>query len=138
MEKKTLPDTPWHIGYTKKEKNDPRRHKGRCMHKEGPICKYGKSGCYMLRCMGSSHCIYYAENPEQYSKVLANTKTAEEEESDRIWDYRQQKIKAWEKLKSKGVEAIRARYTVPGKCPICFGALKSNKCKYCGFNLNGK
>lgn len=25
-----LSDTPWHVGYTKKDENDPRRHKARC------------------------------------------------------------------------------------------------------------
>lgn len=24
MDKKVLPDTPWHLGYAKKEENDPR------------------------------------------------------------------------------------------------------------------
>ena len=32
MDKKTLPDTPWSLGYAKKEERDPRRHKSRCMY----------------------------------------------------------------------------------------------------------
>ncbi len=36
MENNKLPDTPWHVGYAKKEESDPRRHKARCIYlKEG-------------------------------------------------------------------------------------------------------
>lgn len=53
MEKKILPDTPWHIGYAKKQEDDPRRHKTRCLHYKKGICE--------TRCIGSSHCTLYEE-----------------------------------------------------------------------------
>ena len=31
MDEKRLPDTPWHVGFVKKEEDDPRRHKARCI-----------------------------------------------------------------------------------------------------------
>lgn len=76
-----LPDTPWHVGYVKKEESDPRRHKARCIHNKG-VCTYGKLKCYMKPCPGSAHCIYYAENLEQEKEIYLKTRTAEEEEAD--------------------------------------------------------
>ena len=32
VENNRLPDTPWHVGYAKKQEDDPRRHKARCIH----------------------------------------------------------------------------------------------------------
>lgn len=61
MEKKRLPDTPWHLGYTKKEKSDPRRHKARCVFLEKEVCKCKYDGCYMQKCGGSAHCKHYSE-----------------------------------------------------------------------------
>lgn len=61
MEKKILPDTPWHLGYAKKEENDPRRHKSRCIYLQDGKCRCGNSGAYTLKCPGSSHCIHYTE-----------------------------------------------------------------------------
>ena len=54
MENNRLPDTPWHVGYTKKEDSDPRRHKARCVYfKDGKCtCRYNR--CYALQCAGSA------------------------------------------------------------------------------------
>ena len=38
MDKKVLPDTPWHLGYAKKEESDPRRHKSRCVYLNNGKC----------------------------------------------------------------------------------------------------
>lgn len=83
MESKKLPDTAWHIGYTKKEDEDPRRHKSRCIYKQESICHNGKSGAYLLRCPGSSHCIFYAENKKMAEKVYQKTRSIEEERRDK-------------------------------------------------------
>lgn len=82
MEKIGLPDTPWHVGYVKKEENDSRRHKSRCVHISCGICTYGKLRSYMKNCPGSAHCKYYAENEQQREEVYLRTRTIEEEKRD--------------------------------------------------------
>ena len=53
--------TAVHVGYL--HSNDDRRHKSRCIYydKSDRSCHCGKSGCYMMRCCGSSHCTGYRE-----------------------------------------------------------------------------
>lgn len=70
MDNHQLPDTPWHVGYTKKEENDPRRHKSRCVYLKNGICRCGVDGCYTRKCGGSSHCKHYSE----VSEVIAEEK----------------------------------------------------------------
>lgn len=84
MESKKLPDTPWHVGYTKKEENDPRRHKSRCIYKQNRICHQGKSGAYMLKCPGSSHCRFYSESEDMAEDVYLKTRSVEEEYADNM------------------------------------------------------
>ena len=84
MESRKLPDTPWHVGYTKKEEDDPRRHKSRCIYKQRNICHQGKSSAYMLRCPGSSHCKFYAESEAMAEDVYARTRSVEEEHADHM------------------------------------------------------
>lgn len=86
LESNRLPDTPWHIGYTKKEENDPRRHKSRCIYKQDGICHQGKSGAYTLKCPGSSHCLFYAESEKMAEEVYLKTRSAEEEYADNMKD----------------------------------------------------
>ena len=69
MENK-LPDTPWHMGYTKKEESDPRRHKSRCIYIKDGICKCGREGCYMRKCGGSAHCIHYSEESDDIEERI--------------------------------------------------------------------
>lgn len=68
MDYKKLPDTPWHIGYVKKDEDDPRRHKSRCVYNNGDRC----NNPYMLRCVSSSHCKYYAEDWETAERFKAS------------------------------------------------------------------
>lgn len=68
MENNRLPDTPWHVGYAKKEESDPRRHKSRCVYLKDGICKCGYDGCYTRKCGGSSHCLHYSESLEEMEK----------------------------------------------------------------------
>lgn len=84
MESRKLPDTPWHVGYTTKEEDDPRRHKSRCIYKQRNICHQGKSSAYMLRCPGSSHCKFYAESEAMAEDVYARTRSVEEEHADNM------------------------------------------------------
>ena len=55
VENNRLPDTPWHVGYAKKQENDPRRHKARCIHYRDGQC--GWKANYSGKCIGSSHCM---------------------------------------------------------------------------------
>lgn len=60
-----LPDTPWHVGFAKKEEEDPRRHRARCVHYNAGDCKHigGK-------CRGSAHCKHYSEDDKERHKNL--------------------------------------------------------------------
>lgn len=75
-----LPDTPWHIGFTKKKESDPRRHKSKCIHYRSGNCNYGKLAVYGKICPGSAHCKYYAENKTQQNLVRLKTETIEEQQ----------------------------------------------------------
>ena len=68
MDNRIMPDTPWHVGYTKKEENDPRRHKSRCIYNDKNKCTTTKSPYYMRQCGGSAHCIAYAEEYTPFKK----------------------------------------------------------------------
>ena len=48
METKKVPDTPWHIGFIKKDESDPRRHKAinKCL-----LIKKKMSSEYLLWCV---------------------------------------------------------------------------------------
>lgn len=83
MQNNQLPDTPWHIGCVKKEESDPRRHKSRCIYLQGGICKQGKLRCFGQRCLGSSHCKYYAESEQMAQNVYLKTRSVEEEFEDK-------------------------------------------------------
>ena len=138
MENSKLPDTPWHIGFAKKEDDDPRRHKARCVNLRGGVCTFGKSGCYTLKCSGSSHCIYYAENENQFRRVIKETSSAEEEATTRALSHRQRKKNEWRKIQTLGKEEINNRFHFFRHCPICQEKLLEEKgikiCEYCGFN----
>lgn len=132
-----LPDTPWHIGYTKKEDDDPRRHKARCI-------KYTEGDCliYGGKCHGSSHCLLYAEDKESWEKVYENTRTIEElavingnRYKEKIMTKRKQYEEYYDgPLKNNPVHAIRM-------CPVCNEDLHPSKsatsivCKYCGATI---
>lgn len=58
----SLPDVPWHIGYTKKDEDDPRRHKSRCVYNKGGKCYCPSSERYISKCFSSAHCNYYSED----------------------------------------------------------------------------
>ena len=68
--KKKLPDTPWHMGYTKKEESDPRRHKSRCIYIQDGICKCGRKGFYLQKCGGSAHCTHYSEQSDDIEEKI--------------------------------------------------------------------
>ena len=66
VENNRLPDTPWHVGYAKKQENDPRRHKARCIHYRDGQC--GWKANYSGKCIGSSHSMDYSESLEDFKK----------------------------------------------------------------------
>lgn len=128
-----MPDVPWHIGFAKKEENDPRRHKARCIYYENKICKCRELMPYKgRRCPGSSHCDYYTENNEEQSK---------EAETERRADIiRQSYIKKKNQLLRDNSFRIPYRLHSGSKCPICNEALSGLRqkkstivhCVYCG------
>lgn len=65
-----LPDTPWHIGYIRRDEMDERRHKSRCVYNDGKLC----NNAYMTYCYGSSHCKYYAEDWDTAKKFEESMK----------------------------------------------------------------
>lgn len=65
-----LPDVPWHIGYTKKAENDPRRHKSRCIHYKCGTCTSICTAYCNMHCPGSAHCNAYKEAAPQFKESL--------------------------------------------------------------------
>ena len=130
-----LPDTPWHVGYTKKDEYDPRRHKARCVHigKDG-YCYSRYSSYYAYKCGGSAHCNFYAETQEQAEEVDLAHVSIEEEARIRSESHRNKKHAEWVKMRGTLTkEEIRIRYSRNTECPICTGPLKGKYCPYCGF-----
>ena len=82
MAKQQLPDTPWHIGSPKMKESDQRRLNKWCVHYDASICRSPKSGCYMLRCGGSSHCKFYAEDKKAAQKIERDNRTQMEIEAE--------------------------------------------------------
>lgn len=72
---KQLPDTPWHIGSPKMKESDHRRLNKWCVHYDSSFCTEPKSGCYMFRCAGSSHCKFYAEDEKASKKIERDNRT---------------------------------------------------------------
>lgn len=60
-DKRKMPDTPWHIGYTKMDEWDTRRHKARCLYYICGNCYNSSLRCYGQTCGGSSHCGEYQD-----------------------------------------------------------------------------
>lgn len=82
MAKQQLPDTPWHVGYSKMRESDHRRLNKWCVHYDASICRSPKSGCYLLRCGGSSHCKFYAEDKKASKKIEYDNRTQMEIEAE--------------------------------------------------------
>lgn len=130
--KSKLPDTPWHVGYTKKDEHDPRRHKAWCIHLKNSICTCGPCGCFMTRCDGSSHCKFYAETEKQWEEYLEEMKTDEDRAYERAELYKQQKRQHVRHMLEDG------RYTKTYRfgesmliCPFCKQKIKKLHCDYC-------
>ncbi len=88
MDVNQLPDTPWHIGFVKKDEWDPRRHKARCIyHDADGICHQGRMGCFMRKCPGSAHCKYYAETESMAEEVHLRTRSVEEERAEQMENF---------------------------------------------------
>lgn len=132
-----LPDTPWHVGYTKKDEDDPRRHKARCIHNVGGECRSTRSNYYGETCGGSSHCDDYSETAEDYKKMLEERKTADEIERDNIDKYKASLEPKKRKL-AKTENAFSHKSTSDlRRCLVCDEGLRKikyslKKCSYCG------
>lgn len=152
MKDRQLPDTPWHIGYTKKKEADPRRHKARCIfYKKDKTCKCMRSPYYKLKCGGSAHCMFYEEAAEpgtekeeevkRIEEENRRAKSIEEEAAERAYRYRQKKIAQRKKLESElGEDILKRKYRDTRDCPICSeiftekGGIK--QCPYCGLTIH--
>jgi len=128
-----LPDTPWHIGFAKKDEDDPRRHKARCVKYYDGQCSFGDK-----KCIGSSHCDFYAETEEQLVEILKSRRTIEQEEADRIKTYKAQlskKIKCYQENFDKPQKYVLVEKLL--SCPVCGTNLRGTKgqyaitCSYC-------
>ena len=134
--KKKLPDTPWHVGYAYKNENDPRRHKARCIHLDKMICKCSLSGCYLMRCAGSSHCKCYSEEKSQWVRYL-NELITDEERNEQSAETR---AALYRKERQEFVQAqllsstYHKRYKfLPAmvNCPFCRERMRNLKCNFC-------
>ncbi|MDO5519875.1 MAG: hypothetical protein Q4G58_05215, partial [bacterium] len=63
---KSMQGTPWHIGFTKTQEGDPRRHRSNCKsyNFEKKRCTNRKSLYWDMHCGGSAHCDYYEKANE--------------------------------------------------------------------------
>lgn len=129
MDNRQMPDTPWHIGFIKKDESDPRRHKVWCFYYMQGECRCIRSSYYTSRCPGSSHCSKYREDAEvtqDIREIQAEKKRAE------LYHVKMIK-KRIEMEKELGEIELYTRYGKTLVCPVCGERLKQNKCTYCGF-----
>lgn len=132
-----LPDTPWHVGYAKKEEDDPRRHKARCIHNKGGFCTSTRSNYCKEKCGGSSHCLEYSESIDDYEKSLESRKTIEELAQDNRDKYREI-VKAKKRaFINESNRHVSKNTDMLHRCLLCDEGLKQikyslKKCKFCG------
>ena len=134
---KRLPDTPWHLGYAKKDEDDPRRHKARCIHYKVEICNCTRSYYYQEKCGGSSHCAVYSESDSAYEQLLESKKSADEIAADNREKYRQSLIKRKRDFVKKSTSHMYKGTEHLNKCLLCDDILKKlmyslKKCQFCG------
>lgn len=135
MENNKLPDTPWHIGYTKKDEDDPRRHKARCYHYKKGMC--GLLANYGDKCIGSSHCIHYAESKEEFEALSESQMTIEEIQEANIRKYRKSLEPKKERLAREGCMLQYKGSREIKECLVCGDRLNHlgytlQQCKFCG------
>lgn len=132
-----LPDTPWHVGYAKKDEDDPRRHKARCIHYRKGICMSTRSNYSHEKCGGSSHCSDYSESYKDYEKLLESKKTVDEIARENREKYRKSvKKRKSEFIKKSNAYAYKSTDTLK-RCLLCDEGLKKlarsvKKCSFCG------
>ena len=127
-----LPDTPWHVGYTLKDENDPRRHKVWCIHLKNKKCTCRPCSCYMTRCVGSSHCTFYSLSDNQWKAYLEEMKTDEDRADDNADLHREQKREYVRALLENGKYAKKYRFFPKMiNCPFCYQKIKGLSFPYC-------
>ncbi len=124
-----LPDTPWHIGYTKKDDNDPRRHKSRCVYYQYGNCTCKElRGYYGKRCPGSAHCKYYATKEAEIDLERSRAETIQDIEQ-RIKPHTEERT-GWT-IKSKGNPKVKqASYNNQRKKYILFDLDDKERVEY--------
>ncbi len=135
-----MPDTPWHIGYAKKDEDDPRRDKRRCVYYASGHCQYRKE-----RCFGSSHCGNYSEVRRYFIAERDQERTAEALRKERIERYKSTLELEKNKLdRSRNNSSRYIRSENLKKCMVCGDALETRFlslrcCRYCGmFYVNAE
>lgn len=131
-----LPDTPWHVGYAKKEDADPIRHKARCIHNKAGKCCCGESGCFKMNCPGSSHCKFYAETHEQWENIYTNTRTIDQLGMIQAEKYKQSMIEKKREMIAQNNKLEKyAKLSNLYECVVCGERLMQFKyglkCGYC-------
>ena len=73
-DKRKLTGHPWHVGYLKKDEDDPRRHKSRCVYFSRDDSRKGHCARRSGTCIGSAHCQDYKETvaEKEVSSVKIN------------------------------------------------------------------
>ena len=117
VENNRLPDTPWHVGYAKKQENDPRRHKARCIHYRDGQC--GWKANYSGKCIGSSHCMEYSESLEDFKKLQESRKTTEQIERDNIDKYKKSLEPKKEQLERSNNPYKYRKCSELNRCLVC-------------------
>lgn len=69
------------------KESDHRRLNKWCVHYDSSFCTEPKSGCYMLRCAGSSHCKFYAEDEKASKKIERDNRTQMEIDAEKRRKY---------------------------------------------------
>lgn len=134
---KQLPDTPWHVGSPKMKESDHRRLNKWCIHYKSSFCTEPRSGCYMVRCGGSSHCKFYAEDVKTSHKIEIENRTQTEIDAENRRKYVetlkpkiQALIASFDGRRYEPVDFVRYCYVCGSKllrlekhrkqCPMCF------------------
>lgn len=119
-----MPDVPWHVGYAKKDEDDPRRHKARCIYYKDSECQCRIFKAYYgRRCPGSSHCDHYSETQLELSEK-ENIYQQEIERKKRAEKVKQSYIDRKFGLLKNNKKRIAKKLKLGSECPICNSTLE--------------
>lgn len=121
--------TPWHVDFLYMQEGDVRRDRRRCVFFRAGKCNCSESKCFMLGCMGSSHCGAYSED-KTCSRAETNTANEKREENRKA----EAESKATTLLAENRRRFQNISFTI-ADCPVCGARLQHGrtvrKCGYC-------